>query len=141
MPRRLVRDLISGKVVQLAGSAKVLQAAEVMVEQRIGAILIIEEGKLRGIFTERDALCRVMAQCRDPGMTPLSGVMTSNPKAVSPDTRATEALLMMHDGGFRHLPVVQEGTVIGIVSLRDFAGAELQEVEGQLEFAERIAEA
>ncbi len=141
MPRRLVRDLISGNVFHLAGSAKVLEAAEAMAERRIGAILVIEEGKLRGIFTERDALCRVMAKCRDPGMTPLSGVMTSNPKTVSPDTRATEALLMMHDGGFRHLPVVENGLVVGIVSLRDFVGAELQEVEGQLEFAKRIAEA
>lgn len=141
MPRRLVQDLISGNVFHLAGNTKVLEAAKSMAEHRIGAILVIEEGKLRGIFTERDALCRVMAKSRDPGMTPLSGVMTSNPKTISPDARATDALLMMQDGGFRHLPVVEGGLVVGIISMRDFVGAELQEVESQLEFATRVAEA
>ena len=135
MKRRDVGDLISGDVVQLPASAMVLEAARLMARQGVGCLPIIEEGKLRGIFTERDALFRVMAEGRDPGITPLIGVMTSHPQTVTPDTRAVDALRIMRDGGFRHLPVVDEGAVIGIVSLRDFAGAEFEEVDKQLEHA------
>ncbi len=140
MKHRTVADIISGAVVHLPSSATALQAAALMVEHHIGAVLIIEEGKLRGIFTERDALFRVMAQSRDPGITPLSGVMTAHPKTIGLSARAVEALLMMRDGGFRHLPVVEAGNVVGIISLRDFVGAELQEVDDQLAFAGKIAE-
>lgn len=133
--RRLVKHLVSGKVHALPGNATVLEAARLMKEHRIGAILVVEEGRLRGVFTERDALCRVMAESRDPGMTPLSGVMTSNPQTGNSDMTAVEALLAMRDGGFRHLPIVEEGEVEGIVSIRDFIGAEFQEVDEQLEYA------
>ncbi len=135
MRRREIADLISGNVVQLPASATVLDAARLMYQHRIGCLPIIEEGKLRGIFTERDALYRVMAVGRDPGITPLSGVMTPHPATVMPETRAVDALRIMREGGFRHLPVVSEGEVMGMVSLRDFAGAEFEEVDEQLEFA------
>jgi CBS domain-containing protein len=135
MRRREIADLISGNVVQLPASATVLDAARLMYQHRIGCLPIIEEGRLRGIFTERDALYRVMAVGRDPGITPLSGVMTPHPATVMPETRAVDALRIMRDGGFRHLPVVSEGEVIGMVSLRDFAGVEFEEVDEQLEFA------
>jgi CBS domain-containing protein len=135
MRRREIADLISGNVVQLPASATVLDAARLMYQHRIGCLPIIEEGKLRGIFTERDALYRVMAVGRDPGITPLTGVMTPNPATVMPETRAVDALRIMRDGGFRHLPVVSEGEVVGMVSLRDFAGVEFEEVDEQLEFA------
>ena len=141
MRRREIADLISGEVVSLPASATVLEAARLMAKQGIGCLPVIEEGRLRGIFTERDALFRVMAEGRDPGITPLTGVMTSHPQTVGPETRAVDALRIMRDGGFRHLPVVCEGEVVGIVSLRDFAGAEFEEVDEQLEFAVRIAEA
>jgi CBS domain-containing protein len=135
MRRREIADLISGNVVQLPASATVLDAARLMYQHRIGCLPIIEEGRLRGIFTERDALYRVMAVGRDPGITPLTGVMTPNPATVMPETRAVDALRIMRDGGFRHLPVVSEGEVVGMVSLRDFAGVEFEEVDEQLEFA------
>ena len=141
MRRREIADLISGNLVQLPGSATALDAARLMAEHHIGCLPIIDGGKLRGIFTERDALFRVMAEGRDPGITPLSGVMTSHPTTVMPDTRAVDALRIMRDSGFRHLPVISEGEVIGMVSLRDFAGAEFEEVDEQLEFAVRAAEA
>ena len=133
--RRLVSHLVSGKVYSLPGSASVLEAARLMQECRIGALLIVEEGRLRGIFSERDALCRVVAASRDPGLTPLSGVMTPNPQTSYPNMTAVEALRTMRDGGFRHLPVVEEGVVKGIVSMRDFVGAEYQEVDEQLQYA------
>ncbi len=139
MVRRTAEDLIARQAIHLPGNATVLEAAYLMAEHKIGAIMVVEEGRLRGIFTERDALFRVIAEARDPAMTPLSGVMTAPPKTVTPGTRAVEALLIMRDNGFRHLPVVESGEVLGIISLRDFVGAELQEVEDQLQYAQQTA--
>ena len=135
MPGRLVADLIGSETFSLPGSSMVLDAARLMAEKRIGALLVVEEGRLKGIFSERDALFRVLALGRDPGITPISGVMTPTPKTVRPDASAVSALLMMRDGEFRHLPVVESGEVLGVISLRDFMGAELQEVDEQLLYA------
>jgi len=135
MPRRLVSDLMSGEVYSLPGTASVLEAARLMSDSHIGAVLIVEEGHLKGIFTERDVLCRVIAASQHPGRTPLSDVMTANPQTAIPKMKALAALLTMRDGGFRHLPVVEDGQVKGIISMRDFIGAEFQEVDEQLEYA------
>jgi len=138
MPRRLVSDLMSGNVFSLPGSASVLEAVRLMSDRHIGAVLIIEEDRLKGIFTERDALSRVMAASKDPGKTSLSEVMTENPRTAVPKMNAVSALFTMRDGGFRHLPVVEEGEVKGIISMRDFIGAEFQEVDEQLDYAELL---
>ncbi|MEM7170948.1 MAG: CBS domain-containing protein [Pseudomonadota bacterium] len=143
-PRR-IRDLISGRLHLLPGSAKVMAAAELMTEHHIGAVLVMEDGELKGIFTERDALNRVMAAGRDPSTTLLCDVMTKRPTTISPDAMATHAILMMKDAGFRHLPVVEKGPgnamkVLGIISLRDFLGAELQEADAHIDFLTKIAE-
>lgn len=138
MSRRLVSDLMSGTVHSLPESASVLDAARLMSDRHIGAVLIVEEGCLKGIFTERDALGRVMSAGQDPGKTSLCDVMTARPRAAVPEMTAVEALLTMRDGGFRHLPVVEDGQVKGIISMRDFIGAEFQEVEEQLDYAELL---
>ena len=138
MKHRFVSDLITGTAYSLPGSASVLEAAHMMNECRIGAVLIVEEDRLRGIFTERDVLCRVITTCRSPDETPLSEVMTADPRTASPRMSTTAALLMMRDGNFRHLPVVEDGQVMGIISMRDFIGAEFHEVEAQVEFAELL---
>ena len=138
MPRRLVSDLMSGNVYSLPGSASVLEAARLMGDRHIGAVLIVEEDRLEGIFSERDALGRVMAASLDPGTTRLSEVMTANPRTAIPEMEAVAALLVMRDGGFRHLPVVEEGQVKGIISMRDFIGAEFHEADEQLDYAELL---
>jgi len=138
MPRRLVSDLMSSKVYSLPGSASVLEAVRLMSDCRIGAVVIVEEGRLKGIFTERDVLCRVMVAGHDPGKTPLCDVMTTDPETAIPKMSAVAALLKMRDGGFRHLPVVEDGQVKGIISMRDFIGAEFQEVDEQIEFAQLL---
>ena len=138
MARRLVSDLMSGEVYSLQSDATVLEAARFMSECGIGAILVVENGRLEGIFTERDVLSRVVATAQDPNKTPLSQVMTTNPKTAIPKMKAVTALLMMRDDGFRHLPVVEDGQVKGIISMRDFIGAEFQEVDEQLEYAELL---
>ena len=125
MSQRSIAQLIKRQVIHLAPSASVREAAQLMSENHIGALLVMEEGRLAGIFTERDALNRVLAEGRDPDSTLLSEVMTRDPVTLSPQTAATQALRLMGEIGFRHLPVVEDDEVYGIISLRDFVGVEL----------------
>lgn len=138
MARRLVSDLMSGNVCSLPESATILEAVRLMSDRHIGAVLVVEEGRLKGIFSERDALARVMAASREPTETTLSEVMTADPRTAIPQMSAVAALFMMRDGGFRHLPVVEDGEVKGVISMRDFIGAEFQEVDEQLDYAELL---
>jgi CBS domain-containing protein len=85
----------------------------------------MDEGRLAGIFTERDVLNRVVAVGRDPDSTPLSEVMTRDLVTLGPQTAATLALHVMGEVGFRHLPVAENDKVYGIISLRDSVGFEL----------------
>ncbi len=126
MSQRTVGQLVKRQAVHLPGSATVREASGVMARSHIGALLIVNEGRLEGIFTERDALNRVLAAGRDPDGTTLSEVMSPNPVTLSPQTTAMEALRLMSEIGFRHLPIVEGGEVYGIISLRDFVGVELQ---------------
>ncbi len=125
MSQRSVAQLIKSQIIHLAPSASVREAAKLMSENHIGALLVMDEGRLAGIFTERDALNRVLADGRDPDSTPLSEVMTRDPVTLSPQTAVTQALRLMGEVGFRHLPVVENDKVYGIISLRDFVGVEL----------------
>ena len=128
MAQRSVAQLITRQeVVSLPGGASVRAACKVMAEQRVGAVVVQTDGVLEGIFTERDALTRVLAEGRDPETTPLSEVMTSELVTVGRETAALDALRLMTEIGFRHLPVVDEEGLAGIISLRDFVGAELQQ--------------
>ena len=129
MTDRTVAQLIRRKeVVNLAGSVTVREACRVMAKHHIGAVVVMAEGVLEGIFTERDALNRVLAEGRDPDTTRLSEVMTRDVVTLGPEAAAVEALRLMSEIGFRHLPVVEQDRVYGIISLRDFVGAELQQV-------------
>jgi CBS domain-containing protein len=124
---RTIRDVIKNQQpITAPASMSVRQAASVMKERRIGAMMVVEQGKLVGIFTERDALTGVVAEGRDTQTTTLSEVMTHNPKTISPDATFNAALELMHDGRFRHVPVVDNGVPVGMVSVRDAMGSELQ---------------
>ena len=141
MNRRKVSDIASKRpIVQLAPSATVREASRLMARERVGAVLITERERLMGIFTERDALGRVLAKQLDPEATQLDAVMTADPVTIAPSATAIEALRLMRDGGFRHLPIVEEMSILGVVSLRDFFGAELSEVERERDFQAAIAE-
>ncbi|HEV8095705.1 MAG TPA: CBS domain-containing protein [Burkholderiales bacterium] len=115
------------KLVVAPPEASVDDAARLMKEAHVGAVLIVEQGRLIGIFTERDAVYRVLAARRDPLLTRLAEVMTRDPVAVSPDETFGYALLLMHDNGFRHAPVVENGRPIGVVSTRHALDPELEE--------------
>ena len=139
MVRKIIPDVVHDQeLVQLAPEATVREAARQMAGRRVGAALVSEGGRLVGIFTERDLLNRVVARDLDPAKTTLAEVMTRDPATVQPSQRAVDALHLMHDGGFRHLPVVERGRVRGIVSLRDFMTGEIEAMQAEREEQEAL---
>ena len=97
----------------------VLEAARMMTERNIGALPVLREGRLVGIFSERDVMTRVVAAGRSPGSTKLSEVMTSYPRTVAPEETVENCLFMMKEFGFRHLPICAGEDFVGRVSVRD----------------------
>lgn len=112
-------------------SERVSHAAKLMRSKGIGALLVVDEDRLVGIFTERDALFRVLAQGLDPDMTTLREVMTADPITLGPERTYGHALIVMHENGFRHIPVVEDGKVVGIISSRDAMDPDMQECTWQ----------
>ncbi|WP_421707999.1 CBS domain-containing protein [Algihabitans sp.] len=134
MNRRIMPDVIApGQQLSTLGpSATVTEAVRLMRDRHIGAVLILEDQTLLGIFTERDVLTRVVAQERDPATTSLSEVMTANPDTVAPDDKAIDALDRMSTQGYRHLPVVAGERVVAILSIRDLYAAVRRSLERDL---------
>jgi CBS domain-containing protein len=128
MLNRSIRMIIEQQeVVTSSEHATVSEAARLMREKQVGAVMVVEDGKLTGIFTERDALFRIVAEGRDPRATRLTEVMTRDPRSIHPDKPFADALHIMHDGGFRHVPVVEDGRPVGMISARDALGPELED--------------
>jgi CBS domain-containing protein len=115
------------KLLTATPSTTVSQAARLMAKKNVGAVMVVDDEHLIGIFTERDALFRVIAQGRDTQSTQLADVMTTAPRTVDPDKTFGYALLMMHENGFRHVPVIENGKPIGIVSSRNALDPDLEE--------------
>jgi CBS domain-containing protein len=123
-----VKSVMERKKLLLAPpETTVAKAARLMAKKNVGAVLVVEGRRLAGIFTERDAVFRVIAAGLDPGTTSIGQVMTPDPFTVPPGEIFGRALLAMHDGGFRHVPVVEDGKPIGIVSSRSALDPEMEE--------------
>ncbi len=120
-----VSELVRGqKLAQMAGDSTIREAARYMVENGVGSVLVVDEGALRGIFTERDALRIFLATHRNPDFTRLADVMTQAPQTLAPDAGLQDAAERMTAGHFRHLPVVDaDGRILGVVSQRDLITA------------------
>ena len=133
MSLRSLRSIVANQPPAIAEkSVTVLEAAVLMKRQGKGALLVVEGSRLSGIFTERDALFRVIAAGRDPATTTLADVMTPQPQTMHPDEPFLKALRVMHKRGFRHLPVVEHGRPLGIVSARDALDDDLYELRVDL---------
>lgn len=126
------------KPLLLESDATVQLACRHMHERRVGAVLLTnKKGQPVGIFTGRDAV-RYLARGKDPIHAQLKDVMTHNPQTMPPRSTAIEALRLMRDGGFRQIPVVQERTVIGVVSRGDFRGLEQDRLDEETGIWERV---
>jgi len=134
MQLRTLRSVIDGRpVVTAAPDTTVVEAARLMTARGVGAVLIVQGTRLVGIFTERDALGRVLAAGRNPATTQLVDVMTRDPQSLPPDEPFLRALRIMVQGGFRHLPVVEHGRAVGVVSSRDALDEDMVELRWDLE--------
>ncbi len=109
----------------------VSRAARLMASKNVGAVMVVEGACLVGIFTERDISFRVVARGLDPRTTRIADVMTPAPETVDPDQPFGYALLRMHERGIRHLPVIKDGKIVGIVSARNAMDPELIEFESE----------
>jgi CBS domain-containing protein len=134
MPKRQIGSIIAGRgLVSAARDMSVRAACALMAENHIGALAVVENGRIAGIFTERDALNKVLAGGLDPDATALEAVMVANPQTISADRPLAHALHMMADGGFRHVPVVDaQGAPLGMVSARDALGEDMVDLERDL---------
>lgn len=115
------------KLIMVSKDTTVSEAAGLMASKNTGAVLVIDNQQLVGIFTERDAVFRVLAMGKDAVSTQLSDVMTTTPSTVAGSTSYGHALLLMHEKGFRHVPVVDGERVIGIVASRNAMDPQLEE--------------
>ena len=131
-----VRDILSKKgsvIIALFPTASVLEAARLMSERSVGGVLVMEEGKLGGIFTERDVLRRVVAEQRDPATTLLREVMTPSVITCTPSTTLEECRTVMTSRRIRHLPVVGADGLCGVVSSGDVLAFQVAEQQGTIE--------
>lgn len=130
--RTIVPDVLKERqdLVVVHTYTSVEQAAQLMAEHRIGAVLVVgEDGKLAGIFSERDALVRVMAWQRAPAATLVAEVMTPDPDTIQADSSVQIALDQMAERGYRHLPVLNGDELYGIISIRDLYRSVKQQME------------
>lgn len=133
MIRKIVPDVISGQTLQKVSPAEnVRAAAKMMRDKKIAAVLVMEGERLVGIVTERDMTCRVIAAGINPDTAMIRDVMTANPDTLSPDDTASDAISMMRERNYRHLPVVSGERVVGMVSVRDLYAVYNTELEQDL---------
>jgi len=134
-----VRDILNakGKVVfSVTPSSIVYPAIELMCEKNIGGLLIVENGKLVGIFTERDYARKLILKGKSSKDTPISELMTKDPFTVSPDNSIEDCMNLMTDKHIRHLPVVDGGQLIGMISIGDVVKTIIREQKGIIEHLE-----
>jgi CBS domain-containing protein len=137
--RRMDAIIKDQRPLVLASKDTVQVACQQMWERRVGATLVTDDsGRLVGIFTGRDAV-RALAEGKDPATTLLATAMTPEPDSIAPGSTAIDALRLMRDAGYRHLPIIEHGQILGIVSRGDFEGMELDRVEQEISIWERSA--
>lgn len=144
MSERTVFQSMSHKhVLSLGPNASVWEAACVMTKANCGSVLIVDSsGNMQGIVTERDLMTRVLAKARNPEQTKVSEVMTKNPITVEPEMLVSDAVLIMIERGFRHLPIIAAGgKILGVFSARDALPREIGNAMSLAEFNEQVNDA
>jgi len=110
----------------------VLAVAQAMVERNIGAVPVVREGRLAGVFSERDLMRRIVVEGRDPHATKVGEVMTREPLSVSRNDDLEHCLVLMREHGFRHLPICEGERLLGFLSLRDLLLRDLSEKDDEV---------
>lgn len=111
---------MSNVVLTAPAGTTVAEAASLMAQRRVGSTMIVEDDRLLGIFTERD-IVKALSQDGQATQQAISHWMTRDPQTIAPEASLEDALHRMLEGHFRHLPVVQEGKLIGMLSMRDIS--------------------
>lgn len=135
--RTILRNKKSGEVWSVAPGDTVLEAVTLMAKLRIGALLVMEGQTMAGILSERDYTRKVVLQGRRSAETLVAEIMTREVATATPNVTARQGLAMMTDGYFRHLPVIEEDMVIGLVSIGDLVKAVIAEQQATIEELER----
>lgn len=141
--RTVLESMPQKRVISVTPEVTIHKAAIVMTQANCGSVLVLDAaGALLGIVTERDLMTRVVAKALDPAKTLVSTVMTRNPRVVPPDTTVSDAIVIMIERGFRHLPVVTAaGKLVGVFSVRDALPREVSTAVSMAEFNEQINDA
>ena len=130
MTGKIIPDIVDNQTLHtLSKSSTALEAANLMATNRISAILVTESDKLVGIVTERDLTAKVLAGKLNPESAALADIMTANPDVLDPSDSPISALELMRLRGYRHLPLVEDGSPVGIVSIRDLYAAAKDQLE------------
>lgn len=131
--RTIFPDVVRGQtLVTLTSAGTVAEAAKLMAERHMGAVMVVDRDRLVGIVTERDIAVRVVAAGRDPAKTKLAAVMTPDPDTLKPSHTVRAALDLMAKGGYRHLPVKRGQKLVGMVSIRDLYRAVVDQLEADI---------
>ena len=135
-----VSQLLKAKgnqIFSVAPHESVLRAIEIMATRYVGALLVMNEGTLLGIISERDYARKVILKNRSSHDTPVSDIMTSPAVSVTPEDTVHHCMELMTEGRFRHLPVMKAGRVVGMLSIGDLVKAVIQEQTEHIEQLER----
>ena len=125
------------EVFSVGPEDSVLHAIEVMATRHVGALLVMTQGSLVGIISERDYARKVILKNRSSHDTPVGDIMTASPVSVAPEDTVHHCMQLMTEGRFRHLPVVESGRVVGMLSIGDLVKAVIEEQSAQIEQLER----
>lgn len=140
--RTVLQSIPNKRVLTTTLQASVYEAACMMTEAKCGSVIVVDTaGSMVGIVTERDLMTKVVAKAVDPAAASVAEIMTPNPRFVSPDTSVADAILMMKEGGFRHLPILSSTyKVIGMFSIRDASPRELSSADRKAGYLELVEE-
>ncbi len=132
MPR--LKDLLSGRTLYSAQADEtVSEVARRMASWNVGAVVVLEQGRLRGVFSERDLMKRVVVPRRDPDTTRLEQVMSTDLTKTDEFATVDEAMDLMRRCGCRHLPVMRQDQIVGFISMRDLMLLELEQKSDEIE--------
>ncbi|MGA2189510.1 MAG: CBS domain-containing protein [Steroidobacteraceae bacterium] len=126
-----------GQIFSVAPTDSVLHAIEIMATRHVGALLVMTQGSLLGIISERDYARKVILKSRSSSDTQVEEIMTASPTTVSPQDTVHRCMELMTEGRFRHLPVVESGRVVGMLSIGDLVKAVIEEQQDQIAQLER----